>query len=282
MKVLLLFGIVLLISFPSYAGSIKEVSQNIKQVQSMEPPFHFAMIGDSRGGERVYAQLMKRIIERKPDFLIHLGDMITHPHGKEWQEFFEISGQMDFTFFPVIGNHDVESTRLGEEIYRKQFSLPAGKTYYAFQAGGVLFVILDSEEGRGRIIQEQRSWLEDILSSSKEKFKLIFIHRPLFLPMDSLKTGRAMDRYPSDRDDLHRFFLKTKVKAVFAGDDHRYDRREEDGILYVISGGGGAPLTSLKERGGYFHYTWISVLKGRIEGDVVDLEGQIQDQFVIE
>jgi acid phosphatase type 7 len=281
-RVLLLFGIVLLISFPSYAGSIKEVSQNIKQFQSMEPPFHLAMIGDSRSGERVYAQLMKRIIERKPDFLIHLGDMITHPHRKEWQEFFEISGQMDFTFFPVIGNHDVESTRLGEEIYRKQFSLPAGKTYYVFRAGGVLFVILDSEEGRGRIIQEQRSWLEDILSSSKEKFKLIFIHRPLFLPMESLKTGRAMDRNPSDRDDLHRFFLKTKVKAVFAGDDHRYDRREEDGILYVISGGGGAPLTSLKERGGYFHYTWISVLKGRIEGEGVDLEGQIQDKFVIE
>jgi len=281
-KVLLLFGIVLLISFPSYAGSIKEVSQNIKQVQSIASPFQFAMIGDSRGGERVYAQLMKRIIERKPDFLIHLGDMITHPHEKEWHAFFEISKQMDPPFFPVVGNHDVGTTTLGEEIYRKQFSLPRGKTYYAFQAGGVLFVILDSEEGRGRIIQEQRSWLEDILSFSKETFKLIFIHRPLFLPMDSLKTGRAMDRYPSDRDDLHRFFLKTKVKAVFAGDDHRYDRREEDGILYVISGGGGAPLTSLKERGGYFHYTWISVLKGRIEGDVVDLEGQIQDQFVIE
>jgi len=147
MKVLLLFGIVLLISFPSYAGSIKEVSQNIKQVQSMEPPFHFAMIGDSRSGERVYAQLMKRIIERKPDFLIHLGDMINNPHEKEWNPFFEISKQMDLPFFPVVGNHDVGTTTLGEEIYRKQFSLPAGKTYYVFRAGGVLFIMLDSEKG---------------------------------------------------------------------------------------------------------------------------------------
>ncbi len=91
-----------------------------------------------------------------------------------------------------------------------------------------------------------------------------------------------MDKYPLDRDDLHQLFLKTKVKAVFEADDHRYDRREIDGLLYVISGGGGAPLTSFKERGGYFHYVWISLQKGKMEGEVVDLEGQIQDKFVIE
>ena len=280
-KGLLLFGVVLLIAFPSYARSIKEVNQSIKQVQSIEPSFQFAVVGDSRDGEKVYTQLMRKILERKPHFLIHLGDMISKPHEKEWQAFFEISKQVDLPLFPVVGNHDVGTTTLGEEIYRKQFSLPEGKTYYAFRAGWVLFVILDSEKGRGRIIKEQWSWLEDILSSSKETFKLVFIHRPLFLPADSLKTGRAMDKFQLERDNLHQLFSQTKVNAVFAGDDHRYDRREKDGILYLISGGGGAPLTSFKERGGYFHYVWISVQKEKIEGEVVDLEEQIQDKFVI-
>jgi 3',5'-cyclic AMP phosphodiesterase CpdA len=281
-KGVLLIGVLVLISFPSYAGSIREVSRNIQQLRSIESPFQFAIIGDSRDGEKVYTQLMKRILERKPCFLIHLGDMINHPHEKEWRAFFEISKQMDLPFFPVVGNHDVGTTTLGEEMYRKEFSLPEGKTYYAFRAGGVLFVILDSEEGRGRIIKEQRSWLENTLSSSEEKFKLIFIHRPLFLPMDSLKTGSAMDRYPSNRDDLQRLFLKTNVKAVFAGHDHRYDRNEKEGILHVISGGGGAPILYFKEMGGFFHYVWLSVQKGKIVGEAVDLEGQIQDKFVIE
>ncbi len=281
-KVLVLFGIVLLISIPCYAGSIKEVNQSIKQVQSIGPPFRFAVMGDSRDGEKVYIQLEKRALERKPHFIIHLGDMIPIPHEKEWQTFFENSRQVNLPFFPVVGNHDVGTTTLGEEIYRKQFFLPENKTYYAFRVGGILFVILDSEKGRGRIINEQLSWLEDILSSSKEKIKLVFIHRPLFLPVDSLKTGRAMDKYPLERDDLHRLFLKNKVKAVFEADDHRYDRREQDGTLYLISGGGGAPLISLKERGGYFHYVWISVQVGKMEGEVVDLEGQIKDKFVIE
>jgi len=91
-----------------------------------------------------------------------------------------------------------------------------------------------------------------------------------------------MDKYPIERDDLHWLFLKNKVRAVFEADDHRYDRREQDGILYLISGGGGAPLTSLKEKGGFFHYVWISAQKEKIEGEVVDLEGQIKDSFVIE
>lgn len=270
-----------LIPITSHALSIREVSQNVERVKSIESPFQFAVIGDSRDGEKIYGQLMQRILKRKPDFIIHLGDMITQPGEKEWESFFEISKPIDLPFFPIVGNHDVGDTVRGEEIYRKQFLLPEGKTYYVFRAGSGLFVILDSEKGRGRIADEQWSWLESSLSHSSERLKLVFIHQPLFLPGDSLKTGRAMDKYPADRDNLHRLFLKTGVKAVFAGHDHRYDRREKDNILYAITGGGGAPIYAFKDQGGYFHYVWISVQTGRMDGEVIDLEGQIQDRFTL-
>ncbi len=69
---------------------------------------------------------------------------------------------------------------------------------------------------------------------------------------------------------------------LFTGPSFLYDRIEKDGILYLISKGGGTSLTSLKDRGGYSHSVWISVQKEEIEGEGMDLGGQIQERFVIE
>ncbi len=278
---LLLIALVL-ISSSSFAGSIRDVGRNIERVKSMDSPFQFAIIGDSRDGEKIYAQLLQQILARKPKFILHLGDMVSIPNERNWKEFFELSKSVDVPFFPVVGNHDTGVTRRGEEMYRKQFVFPEGRPYYGFRAGGALFVALDSETGRGKILEDQWAWLENELSSSKEAFRLIFLHRPLFVPADSFKKGYAMDKYPADRDNLHRLFMKASVKAVFEADDHRYDRRTKDEISYVITGGGGAPIYTLQERGGYFHYLWMSMEKGKLNGETVDLEGKVQDRFTIE
>jgi hypothetical protein len=281
-KVLTFLFFLFFCSLPSYAGSIREVSQNIASVKSLKPPYQFAVLGDSRDGDRVYQQLLRRVLWRRPGFIIHVGDMIAQPGEKEWKNFFEISKEVDIPFFPTVGNHDVVGTSRGEEIYRRQFQLPGGKTYYSFQAGEDLFVVLNSERGRGKIIDDQWAWLQSLLSSSKERFKMVFLHRPLFLPPDSLKWGRGIDRHPEERDKLHRLFLDTGVKAVFSGDDHRYDRREVSRVLYFITGGGGSPIYAFDESGGYFHFVWMTVLREKVEGEVIDLQGNLRDRFVIE
>lgn len=97
-------------SLPSYAGSIREVSQNVAKVKSLQPPYQFAVLGDSRDGDKVYQQLLGRILLRKPDFIIHVGDMILQPGEKEWKNFFDISKEIDIPFFPVVGNHEVAGT----------------------------------------------------------------------------------------------------------------------------------------------------------------------------
>jgi len=281
-RTLALCVLFLALPFPAQAQSIREVWQSVERVKSLNTPYHFVVIGDSEDGNKTYTRLLQNIVDHKPDFVIHLGDMVSSGREEQWNSFFEMSEILHVPFFPVAGNHDVGSRPKGEETYRHQFRLPEGKTYYSFRAGECLFIALDSEKGSGRILEDQWSWLEENLYNSTETCKIVMIHRPLFLPIDSLKAGRTMDRFPSYRDELHRLFVKTGVTMVLAGDDHRYDRREKDHVLYIITGGGGSFLAALKERGGYFHYVWVTVDREGLEGVVVDREKQVRDRFAIE
>ena len=110
-----------------HAGSIRDVSQSVERVKSIEPPLQFAVIGDSRDGEKVYVRLIQKILDRKPHFIIHVGDMITRPGEKEWRGFFEISKMIEIPFFPAIGNHEAVDTPRGRRSIENSLSFRKGR-----------------------------------------------------------------------------------------------------------------------------------------------------------
>ena len=71
--------------------------------------------------------------------------------------------------------------------------------------------------------------------------------------------GDSLDRYPRFRDTLHQLFVQQNVTCVFEGHEHLYNRQERDGVVYVITGGGGAPLYANELKGGFYHYLRVDV-----------------------
>lgn len=153
----------------------------------------------------------------------------------------------------AVGNHD---RALSPDALRQVFGPP----YYSFNLEDCHFVVLDTEQpgASGRIDGKQWEWLvQDLRDAQGARLRFVVLHQPLF-PVGPHR-GSSLDRYPLLRDRLHFLFVQQNVACVFQGHEHLYNRQERDGVNYVITGGGGAPLYADELRGGFYHYLRVDV-----------------------
>ncbi len=239
----------------------------------------FAVIGDTRVGrtDDTYTAFIRQVEKDGIKTVINVGDAIDSPGREEqWAKFLSITGT-EVTLYVAPGNHDVNN-RHSLAIYTKMLGK---EPYYSVPRGDTLLIFLNTElPGQEvKITGQQFEWLEKELARDFS-YKFVFLHRPVF--PSPIGTGYGLDRNPADRNRLHQLFVKDGVALVMAGHEHLYNRSERDGIEYVITGGGGAPLYAFtQEQGGFLHY--IVAKKGN-EGyffRVVDFKGNLQDEFSV-
>jgi 3',5'-cyclic AMP phosphodiesterase CpdA len=284
-KILLaiLVTVVLAVS-SSFAAQHQQIQQKLAALDAIQGKFSFVVVGDNRSGHEIYSKIVALIVERKPDFVVNTGDMIKAPgNKKEWTAFWEMSKPITAPYFLTVGNHDAYAkVRGSEETYKQQVDQPGNELYYSFTAGNSLFIVLDSylagEEKK--IAGEQLAWLEGVLANSSRKHVFVFLHHPLYTdPAKGQHANDSLDKYPENRDKLQALFAKHGVTAVFAGHEHYYHRRTVDGILHIITGGGGAPLHAREEDGGFHHFIRMTIDGNSVAGEVVDVNGKIRDRF---
>lgn len=238
----------------------------------------FGVFGDCRPGKRNYSPVLERMAREmaalRPAFAIGTGDYVEGSRDEatmrsQWAWFFvgiaplQALGRVPVALAP--GNHDIMGSRANQRMYRQYFD----DLYFSFSHGPYHFIILDSEEpGReGRIVGEQLAWLRANLAAHRRaKLTFVALHRPLF-PV-AVHRGNSLDRYPEQRDALHRLFMDEGVDCVFMGHEHLYHRHERDGVDYVITGGAGAPLYATPDRGGFHHYLMVEATGGAYRIDV--------------
>ncbi|RPI65584.1 MAG: hypothetical protein EHM47_18615, partial [Ignavibacteriales bacterium] len=231
---------------------------------SFPQQFRFAVWGDSQfQNPEVFEETVRRTELLKPDFVIHVGDMI---HGytysietarRQWKRFQKQIEPLSVPFYPTPGNHDVTTKEI-QPAYLEAWG--RNKLYYSFDYENSHFIILNTglDQNFDSIPPVEMNWLKKDLERSKNK-KNIFIsmHSPLHLNSDY------------NWKPVHDLLRKYPVKAVFTGHYHFYDFREIDGIEYYCLNSSGNMGVYNEAAGSSHHFLWITVDGNNINTTVV-------------
>jgi len=203
--------------------------------------FQFVAYGDTRTRDDVHRKVVEAILKYSlPDFIVQTGDMV--PDGSDssfWPTFFGIERQLlrKAPYFPALGNHE-----RNDSFFYEFFG---GKAYYSFNWGNAHFTILDSDipnvaataAARDAFWAEETRWLEeDLKRSQNAEYRFVVAHHP---PMTAVAKRQGDNPHMTA---LMPMFEKYKVTAAIFGHDHNYQHYLKNGVHYIITGGGGAPL----------------------------------------
>jgi predicted phosphodiesterase len=244
---------------------------------------------DSNSDLNVYTQTLPNQRAVRPDFTIDLGDTFmtdkykpytsAQPQYLAQRYYFSLLGQTS-PLYLVLGNHDGEGAPRGgsanemstwsAQVRTTYFPNPvpdafcsgdAQQSYYAWEWGDALFVVLDPytftpasrdaiDNWNATLGEAQYQWLKKTLESSDAKWKFVFIHQ---LVGGAGKDGRGgveaapyyewggqnvdgTDGFAQHRSGwpmpIHDLLVANHVTAVFHGHDHLFVKQDLDGIVY--------------------------------------------------
>ncbi len=238
--------------------------------------------GDTRNNYKVHKKLINSFLKKTPTIVFNTGDLVYNGNDTElWPIFLNIIKPVlkVAKYYPVLGNHEMEALN-----YFKVFELPNNEKWYKVKFKNITFFILDSNSDLEKN-SKQYLWLEKQLKSCVSDFKVLIFHHPV------LSAGRH-GGYSSLGNSLIPLMRKYSVQLVFNGHDHAYQRFLKDGITYIVTGGGGAPLYDkvknfkdeeyLKKYLKIYHYCLIDCKNKELNISVYDISNTLRDSFSVE
>jgi acid phosphatase type 7 len=199
----------------------------------------FVAYGDTRTGHAIHQDIVDKVLLLAPAVVLQTGDLVFNGHSsRQWAKFDQITARLraQVAYYPARGNHDC-SRRYEARV--TQPILSGNKLYYSFERSGIHFVSIDTQQSLtpGSV---QYVWLESDLATAQKAHRFIvpFFHKAIF----SIGQHSDAKDVQALKPILHPLFRSHGVTLAFQGHDHLYYRTQQDGITYVVTGGGGAPL----------------------------------------
>ena len=254
-----------------------------------ETPFVTAWWGDNHAGTGTLRTHVANILGHSPDMICVAGDMVNSGNSmSEWNDYwFKPLEHLDAAqTTPVIfarGNHD------GEHALSYAYSaLPGNESWYAFDFGNSRFIFLDSEAD-GATSPEQLNWLRAELArpeTQRAAFRVVCFHKP---PWSQFWNGGGHTQEPFVINEWVPLFRSQGVDLVICGHEHAYTRGTTNGVVYVVSGGGGGALDTqrvafwphVKVEYSQYHFDIMSVDGRRLTWETYDTGNRLLDEFTL-
>jgi hypothetical protein len=232
-------------------------------VSDAQLPKHLTLIayGDQRFHDPVDANpkiavpaarqaLVAKIAEEHPDAVMMSGDVpykganqadydVFHSETAAWRD-------AHLRIYPALGNHEVNGgVDVGVANWWKAFPELKGRRWYSVALGTRVYLLqLDSDlpltEG-----SDQMKWIQAQIAGLPKTvdFVMIGLHHP---PVADIQTRIEVDHNPRPNEIALRDYLAKIAPSIHArivvaaGHIHNYERHDVGGVVYLVSGGGGA------------------------------------------
>jgi hypothetical protein len=253
--------------------------------------------------------LVARIAAENPAAIFINGDIPWHGIASDYAVFRDETRpwrKLHLRVFPALGNHEFSACLESACLERWWDTFPElrGRRWYSVAVGTrVVGIELDTDSSLSPG-SAQRIWLENQVAglSPEVRLVLIVIHHP---PVADVQSSKQTDHNTRPNELMLAEYLKTVAPqsaarfVVSAGHIHNYERFDQDGVVYLVSGGGGATpyevdRTPLDRYQGTdfpnYHYVRFELHGDRVVGEMIRLgdyaslkpaQWQTRDRFEI-
>ena len=252
--------------------------------------FSFGVIGDfGIGTPAARANLRRLSADPAVDLAITTGDNAQIYGTEDEYRRFVLGPLRDLIatkpFWPSVGNHDYYNL----QNYLRFFALPNGGLYYSFTYGGVLFLALDSNrfDAQAAALAAGRAARVDRPLQGRLLPPPAVVERARLSRAYAAPAAHALRPDPGARRrrpgaQRPRAELRALQAAALG------PPQPARGIVYVVTGGGGASLNGFvtkrrpkwsARRGVFFHRLRVRVEKRVFRGKAIDAAGNTRDRF---
>jgi hypothetical protein len=197
--------------------------------------------------------LVNKIASEHPDAVQLTGDVPlaggNKPDYAQYGTETEVWRAAKLRIYPALGNHEFAPKGTPKEAalenWWSAFPELRGMRWYSVALGRRVYLLQLDSNSDLTPGSEQRTWLEDQVAHLDPAVDFVFValHHP---PVADIQQHIEVDHNPRPNEISLRDYLNSVAPTahakfiVTAGHIHNYERFEQSGVVYLVSGGGGA------------------------------------------